>query len=93
VTDRIRFRYETETWGPDAALAVTSRRLDNGLVQVEAEVVDAQGRRCLTAKRFIRFELAGDGTLIKNLGTASGSSKVQARNGYATICLEDWIRN
>ena len=88
VTDRIRFRYETETWGPDAALAVTSRRLDNGLVQVEAEVVDAQGRRCLNAKRFIRFELAGDGTLIKNLGTASGSSKVQARNGYATICLD-----
>ena len=88
VTDRIRFRYETEAWGPDAALAVTSRRLDNGLVQVEAEVVDAQGRRCLNAKRFIRFELAGDGTLIKNLGTASGSSKVQARNGYATICLD-----
>ena len=88
VTDGIRFRYETEAWGPDAALSVTTKRMDDGLVRVEAEVVDAGGRRCLDAKRFIRFELAGDGTLVKNLGTASGSSKVQARNGCASICVK-----
>ena len=88
VTDEIRFRYETEAWGPDAALAVKSKCLENGLVQVEAEVVDARGRRCLDSKRFIRFELAGDGALIKNQGTSSGSSKVQARNGYASILLD-----
>lgn len=88
VTDEIRFRYTTERWGKDAALRVSQKKQDPDTVQVEVEVVDENGRRCLDSKRFIRFELAGDGSLIKNLGTASGSSKVQARNGYASICAK-----
>lgn len=31
------------------------------------------------------FDIAGDGELIQNQGTATGSRKVQARNGRAQI--------
>lgn len=36
---------------------------------------------CLDSKKYIEFELVGDGTLIQNQGTSTGSRKVQAYNG------------
>ena len=88
VSDEIRFRYETEPWGAAAALALTQEALGEGLVRVNVQVVDAAGRACLDAKEFIRFQIAGDGALIKNQGTVSGSSKIQAQNGRASICVK-----
>ena len=48
-------------------------------------LVDAAGVRCLDSKSFVYFDIAGDGELIQNQGTACGSRKVQARNGRAQI--------
>jgi beta-galactosidase len=40
---------------------------------------------CLDSRAAVRFELAGDGDLIDNLGTPSGSRRVQLANGRALI--------
>ena len=87
LTDEISFRYVTEKWGPASRIATRAVPMEDGRVRIEAEVLDARGRRCLDDKRFLRFQLAGDGTLIKNQGTPTGSSKVQACNGAACIYL------
>ena len=47
--------------------------------------MDDKGVLCLDATTRIRFGLTGDGELIANMGTASGSSAVQLSNGRATI--------
>ena len=52
---------------------------------LEAQLYDKEGVRCLDSKKYIEFELAGDGTLIQNQGTSTGSRKVQAYNGRARI--------
>ena len=40
---------------------------------------------CLDAKNVVTFGLTGDGKLIENLGTASGSRVVELQNGRAII--------
>lgn len=85
VTDSINQYYQTEKWGEENKLVVTAEPIDENTSIVKVKVVDSKGTPCLDSKRFIRFEIAGDGTLLKNLGTAGGSSKVQAANGNASI--------
>lgn len=85
VTDSISQYYQTEKWGDETKLIVTAEPLDDNTSIVKVKVVDSNGVPCLDSKRFIRFEIAGDGELLKNLGTAGGSSKVQAANGNASI--------
>lgn len=41
----------------------------------------------LDSSDYLYFEAAGDGTLVRDLGTSTGSAKVQAYNGRARICL------
>lgn len=43
---------------------------------------------CLDAANVISFEAAGDGKLIQNLGTSTGSRRVQAYNGRAAIRID-----
>src|SRR5690606_22113082 len=52
---------------------------------VRAYLLDANGLPCLDARNWIRFGITGDGTLIQNQGTSSGSAKVQLYNGRALI--------
>jgi beta-galactosidase len=52
---------------------------------VEAWLMDAGGIMCVTSRNAVRFELAGDGLLIDNVGTARGSRKVELCNGRAYI--------
>jgi beta-galactosidase len=80
VTDEIRFRYVTEKWGKPAKVVLAAQG-----TQVEARLVDADGRQCLDARNVIRFGIAGDGELVCNLGTAGGSRKVELANGRASI--------
>ncbi|OWP63683.1 glycoside hydrolase family 2 [Hymenobacter amundsenii] len=88
VEDQISFRYQTEKWTAPARLTLTKTADANGLVTVEAQLFDAQGVPCLDAANWLRFSLAGEGRLHDDLGTSSGSSKVQAYNGRAIIRLE-----
>lgn len=85
VTDEIVQEYQTAKWGKEAvaALSVVSREGDT--VLLEAQLLDKDGVRCLDSKKYIEFEIAGDGSLIQNQGTSTGSRKVQAYNGRACI--------
>lgn len=85
VTDEITQEYQTAKWGKEAAieLSVVSREGDTALL--EAQLFDKDGVRCLDSKKQIAFEIAGDGSLVMNQGTSTGSRKVQAYNGRARI--------
>lgn len=85
VTDEIVQEYQTAKWGKEAvaALSVVSREGDTVLLEVQ--LLDKEGVRCLDSKKYIEFEIAGDGSLIQNQGTSTGSRKVQAYNGRACI--------
>lgn len=87
IEDEISFDYETRPFGKEAELKVSVTETDQDHVWIEAELIDANGVLCLDSRQFIRFESVGDGQLIKNQGTSTGSSKVQAYNGRAKIKL------
>jgi len=85
VTDEIVQEYQTAKWGKEAvaSLSVISREGDTVLLEVQ--LLDKDGVRCLDSKKYIEFEIVGDGLLIQNQGTSTGSRKVQAYNGRACI--------
>ncbi len=83
--DSLSWAYQTEKWGDESRLVVTGMPLADGYERVDVRMVDDRGVTCLDSRRFVRFELAGDGELIKNQGTAGGSSKVELSNGRASI--------
>lgn len=85
VTDRIVQEYQTARWGKEATAALSVIRQEGDTACVEAQLVDQAGVRCLDSKKYIRFEIAGDGSLIQNQGTSGGSRLVQACNGRARI--------
>ena len=51
-------------------------------------MLDAAGIKCLDASNIVEFVQSGDGHLIDNLGTSSGSRKVQLYNGRAIIRIK-----
>ena len=85
VTDEINFQYQTQKWTKPARLALTKIGEANGLTTIEVRLFDAQGVQCLDAASWLEFSLAGAGRLLDDLGTSSGSRKVQAYNGRAII--------
>ena len=85
LSDELSFEYQTEKWGKEHAFKITSTPREDGTVEVEAQLVDANGVRCLDSRIFVYFDIAGDGELIQNQGTVTGSRKVQARNGRVQI--------
>jgi beta-galactosidase len=91
ITDEISFVYQTETWGAPSELKITekSRSTVDGktTVTVEAKLYDANGVLCLDAKNRVRFMTAGEGRLIDNRGTPTGSRVVELYNGRAEISL------
>jgi beta-galactosidase len=88
VEDQITQRYQTEKWSNPAKLVVEKIEDDNDIVTVQAKLVDENNIPCLDANQWIHFSLTGDGKLFDNLGTSSGSRKVQAYNGRAIIRLK-----
>ena len=56
-----------------------------GVNTIEARMVDKDGVPCLDAANLVRFGLTGDGQLLDNLGTSTGSRAVQLYNGRAQI--------
>ena len=84
LNDEITFEYQTQAWGEPAAIILT--QLEENLF--EAQLVDANGVRCLDCKNWIEFSVAGNASLLQNQGTATGSSRIQAANGRARIRLK-----
>ncbi|THU34064.1 glycoside hydrolase family 2 protein [Niastella caeni] len=85
VEDSIRFQYQSEKWGKPAKLLLEKISEENGIATMQVKLLDEKNVPCLDATNWIRFGLAGDGKLIDNQGTPSGSRYVQAYNGRAII--------
>lgn len=85
LTDSISFVYETRQWGEPAILNASKEECADGTVEIKVQLTDKYGVPCLDATDYIHFSLAGDGRMIENLGTPTGSRKVQACNGRASV--------
>jgi beta-galactosidase len=85
LADEITFIYQTESWGEPAKLELKELSRAGDVVTLEVRVFDAKGVPCLDAAQLVSFGFTGDGKLLDNLGTASGSRKVQLANGRAKI--------
>ncbi|NDV78897.1 glycoside hydrolase family 2 TIM barrel-domain containing protein [Dysgonomonas sp. 511] len=87
ITDEISFGYETRPFGKPARIKASIVEDTDEYVWIEAELKDANGITSLTSADYIYFDSTGDGCLVKNQGTSTGSGKVQAYNGRARIKL------
>ena len=87
VEDSLHFQYQTEKWGKPAQVKIEKTGEENGIATVRAQLLDEKGIPCLDAADWISFGLTGDGRLIDNQGTSTGSRYVQAANGQAVIRL------
>jgi beta-galactosidase len=88
LADEIKLIYQTDVWGQPAKLELKELGRMGDIVTVEARVFDAKGVPCLDAAQLVSFGFTGDGKLLDNLGTASGSRKVQLANGRAKIRVQ-----
>ena len=88
LVDEIEQQYQTKKWGKPAKLLVEKIAAEGDMVTVQAQIVDETNTLCLDAKDWIFFGSTGDGQLIVDQGTSTGSKKVQAYNGRALIKLQ-----
>ena len=88
VTDEIAVAYQTAEWGKPAKLTLTEIAQSKGVATIEARMFDQDGVPCLDSANLIRFGLTGDGQLLDNLGTSTGSRAVQLYNGCAQIGIK-----
>lgn len=88
VKDEISFQYQTEKWGKPAKLKIEKINEKNDTATIEAKLFDDKNIQCLDATNWIRFGLTGDGKLIDDLGTSSGSRYVQMYNGRVIIRVQ-----
>ncbi|WP_448137827.1 glycoside hydrolase family 2 protein [Sphingobacterium siyangense] len=87
LVDEIEQQYQTKKWGKPAKLLVEQIAMEGEVITVQAQIVDDTNTPCLDAKDWIYFGSTGDGQLIVDQGTSTGSKKVQAYNGRTLIKL------
>ena len=83
LTDEITCEYLTSKWGAPAQIMLSYQ---DGLIT--AQICDEDGIPCLDSKDWVEFSLVGDGLMHKNEGTNTGSSRIQAANGRASIRVD-----
>jgi beta-galactosidase len=88
VADEIVQSYQTAQWGKPAKVTLHELSRSNNAVTIEARVFDQASVPCLDAANLVRFGLTGDGKLLDNLGTSTGSRAVQLYNGRAQISVQ-----
>ncbi len=86
--DEITFGYQTQKWSKPAKLKLEEIAQNDGIATMEVRMLDTNDVPCLDCSNIVRFGLNGDGRLIDNLGTSTGSRVVQLCNGRATIQCE-----
>ncbi len=96
IVDEISFEYQTKSWNEPYELKVKQVNYQNDTATVWVQLLDKNSTLCLDAKNVIEYALAGSGKLIDDLGTSTGSRKVQLFNGAGMIrvCLNhstNWI--
>ncbi|RFZ81357.1 glycoside hydrolase family 2 protein [Mucilaginibacter terrenus] len=88
VSDTVSQRYQTAKWSKAAKLVLSKADVVGDIATIQATLYDAKGVQCLDATNWVSFSLAGDGKLIDDLGTPTGSRKVQVYNGHALISVK-----
>jgi beta-galactosidase len=87
VEDELAFQYQTEKWGAPARIELAELARGAGRVTVQGRLLDANNIPCLEARDRVVFGLTGDGTLLDDLGTSTGSRNLELYNGRAEITL------
>jgi beta-galactosidase len=87
IADEVKFNYQTAKWTKPVSMTLEKINEQDGVATLEVKLFDGKGVQCLDAINWIKFGLTGDGGLIDNQGTSSGSRKVQAYNGRAIISV------
>lgn len=85
VSDEIKQSYQTDKWGKPEQMTLTNIAQSGDIATIEVKLLDASKILCLDARDVVTFGLAGDGKLVDNLGTSSGSRVVELQNGRAII--------
>jgi beta-galactosidase len=85
VTDEIKQNYQTEKWGKPTQMSLTKVAQTGDIATIEVKLFDDKKVLCLDAKNIVSFGIIGDGKLIDNQGTSSGSRVVELQNGRAII--------
>ena len=88
LVDELVFTYQPDKWRKPAKLLIEKLKEENGVITIQAKLLDEKNIQCLDAANWIQFGLIGDGKLIDNLGTSSGARKVQLYNGRAIIQVQ-----
>ncbi len=86
--DQLTVQYQTATWSKPSRLVLEKTDEQNGTATVLVRAVDDKNVLCLNAINTVSFGLIGDGKLIDNQGTSTGSRVVQLYNGRAMIRLK-----
>ncbi len=84
-TDEVSFLYQTEKWGVPSKMILEKINQQSDTAAIQVRFLDEKGVMCLDARNYVEFLLSGDGKLLDNLGTSSGSRKLQVYNGRAII--------
>ncbi len=88
IVDEVDLIYQTEKFAKPTTLKIEEISRKGDIVTLEAKIYDANGVFCPNAANVVEFGCAGDARLIDNLGTATGSRKLQLYNGRAVISAE-----
>ncbi|MBX7211675.1 MAG: alginate lyase family protein [Verrucomicrobiaceae bacterium] len=88
LSDEITQEYQTKEWGKPAHLTLSEVAQKDGVVTMEVRMTDGNDVPCLDAANLVRFGITGDGRLLDNLGTSTGSRVVQMCNGRAQISAQ-----
>ena len=87
VEDTLLLQYQTDKWDAPARIELREIARDREHVKVEARLLDGKNLLCLNARERVWFGLTGDGVLLDNMGTSTGSRSVEVYNGRAEISL------
>ncbi|MBX9850420.1 MAG: glycoside hydrolase family 2 protein, partial [Cytophagaceae bacterium] len=71
--------------GPADNILLSYEKLSNGNYLITALIVDKNGKRCIDYNKRIYFSHQGEGKLMINQGTPTGSEVIEASNGLAQI--------
>ncbi len=88
VTDEIKQNYQTEKWSKPALMTLNKIAEKNDIATIEVKLFDVNKIMCLDARNVAQFGLIGNGQLLYNLGTSSGSKKVELQNGRAIMRIK-----
>lgn len=86
--DEKSFDYSSTVWGKPNNLKLFTEKRAGDLLTMSVKLFDDKGNQCHDGNQMIEFGLAGDGSLVQNQGTSTGSSTIQLSNGRAFFTVQ-----